>query len=62
MPPLDLLGTDRDLEEAWDMFVREEATDWKWPPSQLADQDEVLLHNLFEIRTVVGRLRRPLNG
>ena len=53
------MGDMQDLEEAWRMYTLMEATEWHFLPSfgGLAEQDEVLMNNVFAIASQVAILR-----
>lgn len=55
-----LLGDRADFEEAWKYFVWMEACDWKHLPNAggLADQDEMLMENVFAITSFVRKVRK----
>jgi hypothetical protein len=54
-----LIGDDEDFEVAWRAFALMEATNWSFLPSQLLEQDDVLMKNIFSIASYVNRIRKP---
>jgi hypothetical protein len=57
-----LAGDRIDQEEAWRMFMLMEATQWRHLPSQLQEQDELLMGNISLILAAINRVRYPDNG
>ncbi len=57
-----LLGTVDDVREAWRAYTLMEATGWRFLPSQLLEEDDVLLSNVLAIAGEVSALRTPNNG
>jgi hypothetical protein len=57
-----LIGDASDVDVAWAIYLLEEATGWVWPPSVIAQQEEVLIHNLIEIRNFMDRMKQKSNG
>lgn len=53
-----------DQEEAWRFYVWCEALDWRHLPREggLENQDEMLMSNIFAIKTAVNKVRGQQDG
>lgn len=56
--PPELMGTLEDVAEAWMTYTIVEALDWKYLPSQVHNEDDVLMNNIFAIASRVNKLRK----
>lgn len=63
-PRANLQGTWADLEEAWAGFTQMEATGWRHLPYDggLLDQPELLMSNLYRLKTLMQARTEPQNG
>jgi hypothetical protein len=52
-----LEGTLQDIDYAWNMYTLMEAFQWNFLPSQLEQEDEVLLNNIIRIAATVRRMQ-----
>jgi len=58
MPDVEII----DLEPAWHMWTRLEATGWRWPPSVLLEQPEPLFSDVLAIAATAQRVKEQKAG